>query len=109
MRKLTALLLSLALSSGLLYAEPEPTGSYIDQALEQLRIIEENNLALQQLLSEREATIIASEKSLKEMQAQFQNLEASYSLLKSVTKWQRVALIVASSLAIVEGVIIASK
>jgi len=102
-------LVLLLLFSVSLYAEPLDTSSYIDQALEQLRIIEENNIALKALLTEREATIIESEKSLKAMTAQFKNLETSYSLLKNVSKCQWWMIAGISAIAIAEGIIIAVR
>ena len=74
------------LFSALVYAQDSDITTSIDQALKELNNIEQNQIALKLLLTERETTIAEKEQLLIQMTHQFQNLEASYLLLKNVNK-----------------------
>jgi hypothetical protein len=71
------------------YAEESDTTSYIDQALQELNNIEQNQIALKLLLTERENTIAEKELLLNQMTIQFQNLNASYLLSENVNRISR--------------------
>lgn len=88
------LLLALFVSfSALAHAVDSDTITSIDQALQELSNIEQNQLALKLLLTEREATIAEKEQLLSQMTLQFQNLEASYLLSESVNRVSRKIII----------------
>jgi len=97
------LLLALFVSfSALALAQDSDTITSIDQALQELSIIEQNQIALKLLLTEREVTIVEKEQLLSQMTLQFQNLEASFLLSESVNKVSRKIIIALGVLVIGE-------
>lgn len=87
--------------SALVVAQDSDTITSIDQALQELNNIEQNQIALKLLLTEREATIAEKEQLLTQMTVQFQNLEASYLLSEKENKISR--KIIVGLLVIVAG------
>jgi hypothetical protein len=99
-------LICFVLFSGFLFAQGSGTTSYIDQALTELNNLEQNQIALKNLITERETTIAEKEQLLSQMTLQYQNLDQSYLLLKNVNKLNKTILQVVAIIAIGEAVYI---
>jgi len=101
------LLLALFVSfSALALAQDSDTIISIDQALQELNNIEQNQIALKLLLTERETTIVEKEQLLSQMTLQFQNLEASFLLSENVNKLSKKVIIALGILVIGESLYI---
>jgi uncharacterized protein YydD (DUF2326 family) len=90
------------LSLGLAYAQVPATISSIDQALIELNNLEQNQIALKNLLVERETTIAEKEKLLAQMTLQYQNLDSYCSLLKNENKFIKIVVAIVSAIAVGE-------
>jgi hypothetical protein len=95
-------LICFVLFSVSLYAQDLDTSSSIDQALTELNNLEQNQIALKNLIIERENTIAEKEQLLTQMTLQYQNLDNSFLLLKNVNKFTNSILVVVIAIVIGE-------
>jgi hypothetical protein len=95
-------LICFVLFSASLYAQDSDTPSSIDQALTELNNLEQNQIALKNLIIERENTIAEKEQLLTQMTLQYQNLDNSFLLLKNVNKFTNSILVVVIAIVIGE-------
>jgi hypothetical protein len=77
---------------GLAYAQEQDTTSSIDQALIELSNLEQNQIALQNLITERENIIAEKERLLNRMTLQYQSLDDYCLLLKNENKFVKMIL-----------------
>lgn len=87
---------------GLAYAQDLDTPSYIDQALIELSNLEQNQIALKNLIIERENTIAEKEQLLNQMTLQYQNLDNSFLLLRNENKFTKTILIIVTAVVVGE-------
>jgi hypothetical protein len=95
-------LICFALSLGLVYAQVPDTISSIDQALIELNNLEQNQIALKNLIIERENTIAEKAQLLTQMTLQYQSLDNSFLLLKNENKFVKTILVIATVLIVGE-------
>jgi hypothetical protein len=95
-------LICFVLFSVSLYAQDLDTSSSIDQALIELNNLEQNQIALKNLIIERENTIIEKDKLLNQMTLQYQSLDNSFLLLRNENKFARAILVIISAIVVGE-------
>jgi hypothetical protein len=95
-------LICFVLFSASLYAQDSDTPSSIDQALTELNNLEQNQIALKNLIIERENTIAEKEQLLTQMTLQYQNLDNSFLLLRNENKFAKVIVVILAAVIVGE-------